>query len=64
MIDINLTATQLAERWSLSTGTLENWRGQNKGPAFIKLGESKGARILYRMSDVLSFEKLHERLLK
>lgn len=43
---------ELARRWGLSTRTLERWRMQGRGPAFMKLG----GRVVYRAEDVESYE--------
>jgi hypothetical protein len=51
-----ITSKQLAERWGMSPGTLENWRGKRKGPNFIKLGKGRNAQVLYRLRDVEEFE--------
>jgi hypothetical protein len=47
-----LTVKELAVRWSMSVNTLNQWRHERKGPAFIKLG---GVR--YPLDEVLKFEK-------
>lgn len=46
------TQEQLAERWQISPRTLEQWRWLGKGPKFLKVG----ARVLYRPSDIESYE--------
>lgn len=33
-----LTETELAERWQVSTKTLQGWRAKRTGPAFLKFG--------------------------
>lgn len=33
-----LTETELAERWHVSTKTLQGWRAKRTGPAFLKFG--------------------------
>ncbi|WP_085853141.1 helix-turn-helix domain-containing protein [Palleronia marisminoris] len=43
---------ELAERWSTSQRTLQRWRAEGKGPAYILIG---GA-IRYRMADIADFE--------
>lgn len=52
-----LSTKELAARWGMTVGALENWREQKKGPPYIKLGEWRGARVLYRLEDVLAYEK-------
>ena len=42
----------LAARWNRSVRTLQRWRAQGYGPAFMLIGAS----IYYRLEDVLSFE--------
>ena len=42
----------LAERWRVSTRTLEQWRWQGKGPRYLKIG----GRVVYRVEDVEAFE--------
>jgi hypothetical protein len=46
------TARDLAARWRLSIKTLERWRNEGSGPAFIKLQ----GRILYHPESILDFE--------
>jgi DNA-binding transcriptional MerR regulator len=48
-----LTTKQLAERWSISARTLETWRQQGTGPAFIKIGNL----VRYRIEDIEIFER-------
>jgi helix-turn-helix protein len=47
-----LTTRQLGALILKSTITLEEWRREGRGPAYVKLGAGRGARILYRRSDV------------
>ena len=42
----------LAERWHLSTGTLDHWRRYGKGPLYLKIG----GKVLYRVLDIEAFE--------
>jgi hypothetical protein len=48
----HLDQSGLAERWRLSTRTLEQWRWQGKGPKYLKVG----GRVVYRVEDVEAFE--------
>jgi hypothetical protein len=48
----HLTQVQLADRWRMSERTLERWRWQRLGPAYLKLG----GRVAYRIQDVEAFE--------
>lgn len=56
MMNEILTTQQLAERWSMSVGTLQNWRLKAKGPSYIKLGEGRATKVLYRLDDIVEFE--------
>jgi predicted site-specific integrase-resolvase len=47
------TQKELARRWTLSHRTLERWRSEGKGPAFMRLG----GRIIYRLDDVARYER-------
>jgi predicted DNA-binding transcriptional regulator AlpA len=53
--DAHLTQTQLAARWQVSTRTLQRWREDDKGPAWIRIG----ALVRYRLADVEAFEAAH-----
>ncbi|CAB4135096.1 hypothetical protein UFOVP275_73 [uncultured Caudovirales phage] len=48
-----LTERDLAERWSITTRTLQLWRKSGAGPKFIRIGERS---IFYRMADVEAYE--------
>ena len=48
----HLNQVHLARRWSLSPRTLERWRVQDTGPAYLKIG----GRVLYRLEDIEAFE--------
>ncbi|WP_102108830.1 helix-turn-helix transcriptional regulator [Oceaniglobus roseus] len=52
-----LTQHELAARWRIADRTLERWRAERYGPAWITIGGS----IRYRMSDVLAFEAAHRK---
>lgn len=53
-----LDSAQLAQRWGMEVGTLENWRSARprKGPPYVKLG-GKSGRVMYRLRDVIAFEQ-------
>ena len=53
-----LTQIELARRWRMSPRTLEGWRWLKHGPAYFKFGH-----VLYRLSDIESFEREHMYLL-
>lgn len=48
---------ELAERWRITTRTLDRWRIAEIGPAWIRIN----GRILYRAEDVLAFEAIRLR---
>ncbi|GAA0530799.1 hypothetical protein GCM10010172_09370 [Paractinoplanes ferrugineus] len=50
---IHLTPARLSERWSVTVGHLANQRSEGSGPPYLKLG----GRILYRLSDVETYEE-------
>ncbi|WGH78595.1 helix-turn-helix domain-containing protein [Jannaschia ovalis] len=43
----------LAKRWQLSCRTLQRWRSQGRGPAFLFIEGS----IRYRLSDIIDYEE-------
>ena len=47
----------LARRWGLSHRTLERWRHDEIGPAYLKIG----GRIVYRLSDIEAYEAGRQR---
>ncbi|HMQ94294.1 MAG TPA: helix-turn-helix domain-containing protein [Amaricoccus sp.] len=51
----HLVEDELAQRWRLSTRTLQRWRRDSTGPAYLRLGR----RIVYRLSDIEAFEATH-----
>lgn len=56
-----LTTAQLSARWNreVKVGTLENWRAHwpRKGPRFVKLGDGPNSPVVYRLSDVIDYER-------
>jgi hypothetical protein len=54
-MDAHLDENALAARWSISARTLQRWRHENRGPAFLKLG----GRVVYPLVDVEAYEKEH-----
>lgn len=47
-----LSTKELAEMLRISPRTLEGMRLRGTGPQFVRLGVGKGARVVYRHSDV------------
>ncbi len=54
-----LTAAEVAQRYgnSVKESTLANWRFKKVGPAYSKIG----GRVLYRLADLLEWEKTQRR---
>lgn len=48
-----LRERELADRWAKSTRTLQRWRAEQSGPAFLRIGRS----IRYRLCDIEAFEE-------
>ncbi len=49
-----LTETDLAARWSMSPKTLQRWRSQQIGPAYLKFGK----QVRYLVAAVEDYENL------
>lgn len=47
-----LKEAALAARWQISKRTLQRWRQNETGPAYLRLG----GRVAYCIEDVLEFE--------
>lgn len=47
-----LTPAQVEAKYGLDQGTLANWRYRKQGPAYIKIGEARCSKILYRRSAI------------
>ena len=50
-----LTPKELALRWRMSTRTLDRWRAEQYGPAWMVLG----GRVLYAIGDIEAYEARH-----
>jgi hypothetical protein len=57
MTRAHLTPAELAARWHIHPTTLSNWRMQGRGPAYVKLGAGRNARVLYPTDEVEAYEK-------
>ena len=53
----HLSEKLLARRWGLSHRTLERWRHDGHGPAYLKIG----GRIVYLRSDIEAYEAARRR---
>lgn len=47
-----VTEQVLAARWQKSVRTLQRWRYDAQGPAYVRIGGT----IFYRLGDILAFE--------
>lgn len=52
-----LDPRQVAARYKITPETLSNWRRERKGPPFIRLGNNRRSRPMYRLVDVLKWEE-------
>lgn len=52
-----LTPAQLAARWSISVGTLSNYRSAGVGPDYIK----RGRHVVYALAVIEAYEATWER---
>lgn len=52
-----LTAQELATRWGCSTKKLANDRASGKSPPYIKNGNGRNSAVLYRLKDIIAWEK-------
>lgn len=48
-----MTEDELAQRWRKSTRTLQRYRTEDSGAAWLRIG----GRVLYRLADVVAFEE-------
>lgn len=48
----HLTTVELAARWGVAKGTIENWRIRGCGPQFVKIGK----KVFYPLHVVIAWE--------
>lgn len=53
-MDTHLTELELARRWKVSRRSLQRWRAEGSGPAFLRLN----GRVIYTLEDVIAFEAM------
>jgi predicted site-specific integrase-resolvase len=53
----HVTQAALARRWQVSPRTLERWRSDGTGPAFVRIG----GQVRYRLEDVEAYERRQRR---
>lgn len=51
-----LTSREAAAYLSVAPETLDNWRCQGRGPAFIKTTPSSRGKVRYRLSDIAAWQ--------
>ena len=51
-----LTSREAAAYLGVAPETLDNWRCQGRGPAFIKTTPSSRGKVLYRSSDITAWQ--------
>jgi len=58
MTNLHLRESELGKRWGLSPKTLQRWRTENRGPAYLKLSK----RVTYAMEDIVAYEASQKRV--
>jgi len=53
----HLTSKELAQRLRVRVDTINHWRTKGIGPVWIKLGNSRSSRVVYRLQDIESWEQ-------
>jgi len=56
-----ITAMDAAEALHINIKTLARYRVEGVGPRYFKLGRGRGARVLYRLSDLVAWVESFER---
>ena len=57
---VMLSETELANRWGVSPKSLQRWRIEKRGPAYLKFSKS----VRYSIEDVLTYERDHRNCLQ
>ena len=58
MTDLHLNEIELGKRWGVSPKTLQRWRMEARGPAYLKLSK----RVTYAMEDIVAYEASQKRV--
>lgn len=61
MSDVMLSTHDLARRYGVTPYTVRRWRADNEGPPYVKLGDGPRAHVVYRLDDILEWERAHRR---
>jgi len=52
-LPLRMTEKELAAHWRVTPRTLQRWREEGSGPAWLRIG----GRILYPRAEVLAYER-------
>jgi hypothetical protein len=55
-MEILIPAREAAAYIGVTPETLENWRTQGAGPAFVKTSPSRRGKVMYRRSDISAWQ--------
>ena len=58
MTNLHLNEIELGRRWGVSPKSLQRWRTENRGPAYLKLSK----RVTYAMEDIVAYEASQKRV--
>jgi hypothetical protein len=58
MTNLHLNEIELGKRWGVSPKSLQRWRTENRGPAYLKLSK----RVTYAMEDIVAYEAIQKRV--
>lgn len=50
--DVLLSRKETAAYLRIKTATLDVWASRGRGPAFIKLGDARSAKVLYPFAEI------------
>lgn len=59
VLKLTLTPAQVTDATGIATSTLSMWRSRGIGPNYVRLGERKKSRIVYRVEDLDAFFAAH-----
>lgn len=54
-----LSSSDVAKRLGIKEPSLRNWRSVGRGPNYIKVGQARNAKVLYKEKDVRAFERAY-----
>lgn len=56
-MDQLLSSREAAAYLGVTSDTLDNWRCQGRGPAFIKTSPTRKGKVFYRAGDIAAWQK-------